>query len=239
MRGSEVTAEVLRCLQVHAEPGFVARQQAYSKDAFKSLGLRTAHTHQVAKETYFLVKPLAAEDLLAECDALWEAGYWEMALVAIDWCWHHRKQLGTGHWPHLRGWLEGHVHTWQGCDHLCGTILGEILRNNPSLLAELPAWAASENKWMRRGAAVVMIPSFRKSAAFLPVLLQIATSLLADTDDMVQKGYGWALKEACKHAEQVVFEFVMQHKAHMPRTALRYAIENMPQELKALAMAKN
>ncbi len=34
------------------------------------------------------------------------------------------------------------------------------------------------------------------------------------------------------------FEYVMRNKAVMPRTALRYAIEKMPKELKAEAMKK-
>lgn len=35
-----------------------------------------------------------------------------------------------------------------------------------------------------------------------------------------------------------VFEFVMKHKNKMPRTALRYAIEKMPEKLKKQAMVK-
>lgn len=37
--------------------------------------------------------------------------------------------------------------------------------------------------------------------------------------------------------KQAVFAYVMQHKAKMPRTALRYAIEKMPKGLKVKAMA--
>ena len=59
-----------------------------------------------------------------------------------------------------------------------------------------------------------------------------------DRDDMVQKGYGWMLKEASKPHQRQVFDFVMSHKAVMPRTALRYAIEKMPQDLRAQAMEK-
>ena len=35
-----------------------------------------------------------------------------------------------------------------------------------------------------------------------------------------------------------VFDYVIRNKAVMPRTALRYAIEKMPPDLKARAMAK-
>jgi len=39
------------------------------------------------------------------------------------------------------------------------------------------------------------------------------------------------------HLKQV-FDFVIARKDRMPRTALRYAIEKMPKELKAKAMEK-
>jgi 3-methyladenine DNA glycosylase AlkD len=55
---------------------------------------------------------------------------------------------------------------------------------------------------------------------------------------MVQKGYGWMLKEASKPYQKEVFDFVTSHKAVMPRTALRYAIEKMPADLRAKAMVK-
>ena len=59
-----------------------------------------------------------------------------------------------------------------------------------------------------------------------------------DRDDMVQKGYGWMLKAASQAHQEEVFSYVMQHKAVMPRTALRYAIEKMPPLLRAQAMRK-
>ena len=63
--------------------------------------------------------------------------------------------------------------------------------------------------------------------------------LLTDTDDMVQKGYGWLLKEASRKHQEEVFDYVMRNKKLMPRTALRYAIELMPKDLKAEAMKKD
>jgi 3-methyladenine DNA glycosylase AlkD len=55
---------------------------------------------------------------------------------------------------------------------------------------------------------------------------------------MVQKGYGWLLKEASRAHQQQVFEYVIKNKKNMPRTALRYAIEKMPTNLKQEAMKK-
>lgn len=62
--------------------------------------------------------------------------------------------------------------------------------------------------------------------------------MLEDPDDMVQKGYGWMLKEATKKFPDEVFDYVMRHKGRMPRTALRYAIEKLPANLRRKAMAK-
>ena len=63
--------------------------------------------------------------------------------------------------------------------------------------------------------------------------------LLTDEDDMVQKGYGWLLKEESRKHQKEVFNYVFKNRKVMPRTALRYAIELMPKELKTKAMQKN
>jgi 3-methyladenine DNA glycosylase AlkD len=55
---------------------------------------------------------------------------------------------------------------------------------------------------------------------------------------MVQKGYGWLLKEASRAHQAEVFDYVMKNKAVMPRTSLRYAIEKMPAELRRKAMER-
>ncbi len=55
---------------------------------------------------------------------------------------------------------------------------------------------------------------------------------------MVQKGYGWMLKVASEAHQKQVFDYVMENKDTMPRTALRYAIEKMPADMKKEAMKK-
>jgi 3-methyladenine DNA glycosylase AlkD len=80
----------------------------------------------------------------------------------------------------------------------------------------------------------LIIPA--RKGKFLKEILEIASLLIKDKDGLVQKGYGWMLKVASQSHQQEIFDFVMKNKSSMPRTALRYAIEKMPTDLKELAM---
>jgi 3-methyladenine DNA glycosylase AlkD len=112
-----------------------------------------------------------------------------------------------------------------------------LVTKYPELSERLFAWTRSDNRWMKRGAAVTLIIPARRGL-FLPLVFRVADALLLDPDDMVQKGYGWMLKAAAGAHEREVFDFVMERRTVMPRTALRYAIEKMPREKRKLAMSK-
>jgi 3-methyladenine DNA glycosylase AlkD len=107
----------------------------------------------------------------------------------------------------------------------------------PDHVNQLKAFARSENRWIRRAAAVSLIIPARKGK-FLDDVLEIADILLLDEDDLVQKGYGWMLKASSEANQQEIFNYVVKNKKIMPRTSLRYAIEKMPANLKTIAMQK-
>lgn len=90
---------------------------------------------------------------------------------------------------------------------------------------------------MRRASAVTLVMPVRRGS-FLNDVFEIADLLLLDDDDLVRKGYGWMLKEASRLHQQEVYDYVVKHKAVMPRVALRYAIELMPQDMRKAAMSK-
>ena len=115
--------------------------------------------------------------------------------------------------------------------------MGSFIDMYPQYIDSLKDWTASENRWYRRAAAVTLILAARRGD-FLDDVLEISDKLLTDEDDLVQKGYGWMLKEASREHQQEIFDYVVRNKKVMPRTALRYAIEKMPKDLRVKAMEK-
>ena len=134
-------------------------------------------------------------------------------------------------------WLGAYVDNWASCDTLCNHTVGDLLEMYPEYVTELKRWATSTNRWLKRAAAVSLIIPARHGL-FLTEIFEITDILLLDNDDLVQKGYGWMLKAASQAHQKEIFDYVVSKKSVMPRTALRYAIEKMPPELKARAMER-
>lgn len=124
------------------------------------------------------------------------------------------------------------MRSWGACDDLCTHALGCLLERFPQLVPQEFPWTGSANRWIRRVSAVCLIFSLRRGHA-LADALKVADVLLLDHDIMVQKGYGWMLKEVTRFFPGPVMDFVMRHRREMPRTALRYAIEKLPPRLEA------
>lgn len=107
----------------------------------------------------------------------------------------------------------------------------------PEFVTDLKEWTSSANRWVKRAASVSLIIPARKGY-FLPDIFEICDRLLSDPDDIVQKGYGWLLKATSEVHQKEVFDYILKNKEKMPRTALRYAIEKMPEQMRKEAMEK-
>ena len=118
-----------------------------------------------------------------------------------------------------------------------GGAMGRLLVKYPELVPRTYTWRKSRNRWLRRASAVSLIIAVRKGD-LLGEIIAVAETMLLDKDDMVQKGYGWALKEASNCYPDEVFAFVMERRDLMPRTALRYAIEKLPPKRRAECMKR-
>jgi len=157
--------------------------------------------------------------------------------VAADWAYALHGEYRPEDFKVFEGWVNKYINNWAKCDSLCNHAVGALVSQFPYLVKNLKQWTTSKNRWVRRAAAVSLIIPAR-NGKFLEDIFQIADGLLGDTDDLVRKGYGWLLKEASRCHQQEVFEYIIRNKMAMPRTALRYAIEKMPEDLRQRAMEK-
>ncbi|MGE5604391.1 MAG: DNA alkylation repair protein [Bacteroidota bacterium] len=209
----------------------------FFKETVKLHGVKTAIVSKIAKEHFKTIKGEPKSKIFALCNELWQSGYLEESFIACNWSYYIHKDYQLEDFKVFENWVANFVSNWASCDTLCNHTIGAFVEMYPEYLAELKKWAQSENRWMRRAAAVSLIIPAREGK-FLKDILEIADLLLLDQDDLVQKGYGWMLKAASQAHQPEIFDYIMAKKTTMPRTALRYAIEKMPQELKAKAMAK-
>jgi 3-methyladenine DNA glycosylase AlkD len=211
--------------------------QHFFKEGVKCYGIKSATVGTIGKEYFKAIKELSKAQIFGLCDELWQSGYIEESIIASHWSYNLNKKFEPADFKVFEKWINSYVNNWASCDTFCNHTVGKFIEMYPTYLNDLKQWTQSDNRWMKRAAAVSLIVPAREGR-FLKEIFEIADILLLDGDDMVQKGYGWMLKVASKKHQEAVFEYVVANKAVMPRTALRYAIEKMPSELKKLAMAK-
>jgi 3-methyladenine DNA glycosylase AlkD len=210
---------------------------SFFKEEIKSIGVKVSVVTKIAERLFGQIEHLSKDAIFGFCEELLKSGYVEEAFVAYRWSdWLHDRYEPED-FVVFEHWLSTYVSNWAECDALCNHTLGTFVEKYPEYVERLKEWTQSQNRWVKRGAAVTLVLPARRGM-FLDDVFEIADELLLDRDDLVQKGYGWMLKEASKQHQQAVFDYVIKNKATMPRTALRYAIEKMPQNLRKEAMKK-
>ena len=208
--------------------------QKWFKKEIKSYGVKTPIVRQISQK-YFPKEKIKTE-VFKLCEELLATDFNEEAIIAFDWAYKLKKQYIKSDWKIFSSWLKKYVNNWNKCDIFCTHAFSYWLYLYPEYLLEIIKWTKSKNRWQRRGSAVIMIYPTRKNKKFFKNNFIIADKLFLDQDDLVQKGYGWMLKEASNNYQLEVFNYIMKYKNKMSRTALLYAIEKMPINLKKQAM---
>ena len=211
--------------------------QGFFKEQVKFHGVKNAVVKKISKDYFKKIRNKTKAEIFDLCEALWKSGFIEESFIACQWSYFLHKSNEPADFKVFEKWVNSYVSNWASCDTLCNHTIGGFIEMYPKYVSRLKIFANSKNRWMRRAAAVsLIIPA--KKGKFLKDVLEIADILLEDNDDLVQKGYGWMLKAASQFHQRAIYDYIMKNKSKMPRTALRYAIEKMPKELKAGAMGK-
>jgi 3-methyladenine DNA glycosylase AlkD len=224
-------------LKSNSDDSLIAGSQYFFKEPIKCYGIKSTTLTRISREYYNKVNSLPKTEIFGLCGQLWQSGYIEESFLACNWSYNIHKMYEEDDFELFADWINKYVTNWATCDTFCNHTVGKFIEMYPDYISRLKEFTKSKNRWMRRAAAVSLIVPARKGM-FLNDIFEIADLLIYDKDDLVQKGYGWALKVSSQTHQKAVFEYVVSKKAIMPRTALRYAIEKMPKELKFKAMQK-
>lgn len=203
----------------------------------KAYGVKIPEVRKIGMVFFKQVKDFPKQDVFDLCEELWQSQYIEEAIVACVFSESLHAKYEPSDFAVFESWVRNYVPNWAVCDTLCNQTIGRFIMKYPEYIHHLKHWTKSSNQWVRRASAVTLIVPAKKGM-FIKDIFEIADLLLLDDHDMVQKGYGWMLKCASQVHLKEVYNYVFSKKAIMPRTALRYAIEKMPENLRAEVMKK-
>jgi 3-methyladenine DNA glycosylase AlkD len=176
-------------------------------------------------------------DAMRFADALMRDPYLETKSIGIEVVARYRRSFEPRLLARWKRWLAADLAAnWATTDAICGTLIGPLLADYPQLIPGMRRWAGHRNLWVRRAAAVGLIPSFRRGLA-LDAAYDVAAALHPDTADLIQKAVGWMLREAGKQDPPRLERYLRANGRSIPRTTIRYAIERFPDEKRRALLA--
>jgi 3-methyladenine DNA glycosylase AlkD len=230
-------------IDLEYKKGFVR----FFKEPIKLYGVKIPIVRKIGNKYFKEVKNYNKKKIFLICEDLMQSNYNEEFTIASSWLFKIAPDLEKKDFNILKKYLEKYVSNWAMCDDYCTHVLGYFIYKFPDFLDKSKKWANSNNRWLKRASAIIHIHPTKISSPFKSVvennpkkylnnIFYISDKLMKDEDDLVQKGFGWMLKEASGLFEEDVYQYVMKRKNIMPRTSLRYAIEKMPKNKKKQAM---
>ena len=126
------------------------------------------------------------------------------------------------------------INNWDLVDLSCRFIVGEyLLDKSRDILYQL---AQSSLLWDNRIAIVSTYAFIRKGQ--LEDTYALSDLMMHHPHDLMHKAIGWMLREAGKRDANRLYNYVMSHRADMPRTMLRYAIEKFSPAERSILMKR-
>jgi 3-methyladenine DNA glycosylase AlkD len=100
---------------------------------------------------------------------------------------------------------------WSHVDDVCITVIQPLLlAHRPETLALLERWNGSSNRWKRRASVVAFVRKIGESGEYTEEALRLCENLVGDSEDLVRKGVGWALKDVMRGDHARVIEYVKE-----------------------------
>ncbi len=234
---SAVAGQIRTVLKDGGSSDHATGVQWFFKDEIKSHGWYTADLRRAARSCRReILRDCNFESLVGVADLLFAGRVLEEKVAAVFLLENMDAQFGDREFKLFERWLD-RVSSWADHDALVHDLIAPMVAAKPSRVKNVFRWAKSRNRWHRRAACVALIRGTR-AKMFFPQIVKLSNALLADEDDMVQKGLGWLLRETAKYDAKRTVPYLMKIRARAPRLVLRTACETLPTAVKNNILAK-
>lgn len=232
----QVAADIRRQLKAGGSAQHASGVQWFFKDEVKSHGWYTADLRRAIR--------LCRKEILCEhdfaflvqvADQLFSGSVLEEKVAAVFLLENLDPQFGDREFRLFERWLD-RISSWADHDGLVHSLIAPMVAAKPARVKAVFRWAKSPDRWHRRAACVALIRGAR-AKMFFPEIVKLSDSLLADEDDMVQKGLAWLLRETAKSDPKRTVPYLMKLRGRVPRLVLRTACETLPPLLKKRVLA--
>jgi 3-methyladenine DNA glycosylase AlkD len=222
-----VAAEIRRALKSGGSDEHAVGVQWFFKNVIKSHGWYTADLRRASVRFRREVRREHGLDFLVQiADHLFTGSVLEEKVAAVFLLEKLESEFGDREFQLFGSWLD-RISSWADHDGLVHYLIAPMVKAKPARARTVFRWAKSPNRWKRRAACVALIRGAR-AKMFFPEIKKLANFLLADEDDMVQKGLGWLLRETAKFDAKRTVPYLMKIRGRAPRLVLRTACETLP-----------
>jgi 3-methyladenine DNA glycosylase AlkD len=231
-----VAAHIRRALKDGGSSEHAAGVQWFFKDEIKSHGWYTADLRRAAVHSRREIrKEHGLNFLIKVADELFSGSVLEEKVAAVFLLEKLDREFGDDEFKLFESWLD-RISSWADHDGMVHSLIAPMIAAKPARTKFVFRWAKSKNRWHRRAACVALIRGAR-AQMFFPEVTKLSDLLLADKDDMTQKGLGWLLRETAKFDAKRTVPYLMKIRERAPRLVLRTACETLPASVKKRVLA--
>ncbi|MFZ0139330.1 MAG: DNA alkylation repair protein, partial [Candidatus Sulfotelmatobacter sp.] len=214
-----VATQLRRILKNGGSAEHAADVQWFFKDEIQSHGWYTADLRRAAVCFRREVRKEHGLDfLISIADQLFSGSVLEEKIAAVFLLEKLDGEFGDAEFKLFETWLD-RIGSWSDHDALVHDLIAPMIASKPARAKTVFHWAESANRWHRRAACVALIRGSR-AKMFFSEITKLSDFLLADEDDMVQKGLGWLLRETAKFNAKQTVPYLMKIRGRAPRLVL-------------------
>jgi len=225
MKPEELVADIRSYCKKHADKANVKKYAKFFTEGFDAYGLsKEAFRSKVS--SLINENQVTMQQVLRASKQLVKSGKYEETNFASALLKEFSDQFDEHTLPAIEQWFQIGIVNWAHCDVLCGHLMPPLFEKKIISLEDLSAWRTAKNKYQRRAVPVAMLPLL-KTAKSYQRLFSFLEPLMMDSEEKVQQGLGWFLREAWKIKPKETETFLLKWKDKSPRIIFQYATEKM------------